>query len=353
MVPNDNFQEKVGAAAGQKALPDILASDVVYAANYTRQGLYQPIGDRIDSLPFADSLAKAHIEAGTYDGKRYVVPHKVDSSFIFYNKDLFKKAGLDPENPPTTYDGIYQAAKAITGLGDGVYGFSFDGNCAGCLAYTVFPFADAGGHPPISRDGAKADLANPAMTDILGLYKKLYDDGLVDPSAKTADGTSWQEMFIQGKAGIWPNGSYSIPRINEEAKFDWGYMPIANADGSATSTFVGGDVLGISSSSDKADAAWDFIAWSLSDEAQKIVVKNGDLPVRTDLADTADDPRMKAIIAGLAHGYTPSTVVYGEAVNDSNGPWLQAARGAIFGNDAQGSLTQGQTAIQALIDNAG
>ena len=353
MVPNDNFQEKVGAAAGQKALPDILASDVVYAANYTRQGLYQPIGDRIDSLPFADSLAKAHIEAGTYDGKRYVVPHKVDSSFIFYNKDLFKKAGLDPENPPTTYDGIYQAAKAITGLGDGVYGFSFDGNCAGCLAYTVFPFADAGGHPPISLDGTKADLANPAMTDILGLYKKLYDDGLVDPSAKTADGTSWQEMFIQGKAGIWPNGSYSIPRINEGGEVRLGLHADRERRRLRHEHVRRRGRAGISSSSDKADAAWDFIAWSLSDEAQKIVVKNGDLPVRTDLANTADDPRMKAIIAGLAHGYTPSTVVYGEAVNDSNGPWLQAARGAIFGNDAQGSLAEGQKAIQALIDNAG
>jgi multiple sugar transport system substrate-binding protein len=355
IVASDSFQQKVGAAAGAGSLPDILASDVVYAPNYAKQSVYLDITDRIAQLPYADDLVKAHVEASTFDGKSYAVPHKVDSSFIFYNKDLFAEAGLDPENPPTTYDEIYEAAKAITALGDDTYGFYFPGNCAGCNAYTSFGVARAGGEPPFSLDGKTADIDSDALGDWFALYKRLYDDGFVAPGASTGDSSTQQEPFLQGKAGIWPNGSYSIPVVNETVDFEWGYMPLATADGSATGTFVGGDVVGVASTSKHPDAAWDFIEWTLEEDAQvDIVAESGNLPVRVDLADnehTASDPRLVDITAGMANGYTPSTLAYGEAVNSPNGPWLTAVRGAVFNGEAD-ALAKGQQAIQALLDGA-
>lgn len=355
IVASDSFQQKVGAAAGAGSLPDILASDVVYAPNYAKQSVYLDITDRIAALPYADDLVKAHVDASTFDGKSYAVPHKVDSSFIFYNKDLFAQAGLDPENPPRTYEEIYEAAKAITALGDDTYGFYFPGNCAGCNAYTSFGVARAGDELPFSLDGKTADIDSDALSEWFALYKRLFDDGLVAPSASTGDSSTQQEPFLQGKAGIWPNGSYSIPVVNETVDFEWGYMPLATADGSATGTFVGGDVIGVSSTSKHPDAAWDFIEWTLEEQAQvDIVAESGNLPVRVDLADnehTASDARLVDITAGMANGYTPSTLAYGEAVNSPNGPWLTAVRGAVFNGDAD-ALAKGQQAIQALLDGA-
>lgn len=355
IVASESFQQKVGAAAGAGSLPDILASDVVYAPNYAKQSVYLDITDRIAALPYADDLVKAHVDASTFDGKSYAVPHKVDSSFIFYNKDLFARAGLDPENPPTTYDGIYEAAKAITALGDDTYGAYFPGSCAGCNAYTSFGVAKAADEVPFSDDGATANIDSDALADWFGLYQRLYADGLVAPGASTGDSTTQQEPFLQGKAGIWPNGSYSIPVVNETVDFDWGYMPLATADGSGTGTFVGGDVIGISGTSKNADASWDFIQWTLEEDQQvDIVAKSGNLPVRVDLAEneyTAADPRLVAITAGLANGYTPSTLAYGEAINSPNGPWLTAVRGVVF-NGESGALADGQSAIQSLLDGA-
>lgn len=355
VVASDNFQQKVGAAAGAGSLPDILASDVVYAPNYAKQQVYQDITDRIAALEFADGLVDAHIDAATFDGRNYGVPHKVDSSFIFYNKDLFERAGLDPENPPSTYEEIYEAAEAITALGDDTYGFYFPGNCAGCNAYTSFGVARASEELPISLDGTTASIDSEALAEWFDLYERLYEDGLVPEGASTGDSSTQQEPFLQGSVGIWPNGSYSIPTVNETVDFEWGYMPLANADGSQTGTFVGGDVIGISSSTEHADAAWEFIEWTLGEEAQvDIVAQAGDLPVRVDLSDnehTSADPRLEAIAAGMANGYTPSTLVYGEAVNSSNGPWLEAVRGAVF-NDDPDALATGQDEIQALIDGA-
>lgn len=355
IVASDSFQQKVGAAAGAGSLPDILASDVVYAPNYAKQSVYLDITDRVAELPFADDLVSAHIDASTFDGETYAVPHKVDSSFIFYNKDLFAAAGLDPENPPTTYDEIYDAAKAITALGNDTYGVYFPGNCAGCNAYTSFGVARAAEELPISLDGQTADIDSDALADWFGLYQRLYADGLVPPGASTGDSTTQQEPFLQGKVGIWPNGSYSIPVVNESIDFEWGYMPLATADGSGTGTFVGGDVVGVTSSSNYPDQAWEFIEWTLEDDAQvEIVAKSGNLPVRVDLADneyTSADPRLVEITAGLANGYTPSTLPYGEAINSPNGPWLTAVRGVVFNSDA-GALAKGQADIQALLDGA-
>lgn len=240
IVASDSFQQKVGAAAGAGSLPDILASDVVYAPNYARQNVYQDITDRIADLEYGDQLVAAHIDASTFDGKSYAVPHKVDSSFIFYNKDLFAAAGLDPENPPTTYDEIYAAAEAITALGGDTYGAYFPGNCAGCNAYTSFGVARASEALPISLDGATANIASEALAEWFDLYRRLYEGGLVPSGASTGDSSTQQEPFLQGKVGIWPNGSYSIPVVNETVDFEWGYMPLANADGTRTGTFVGG-----------------------------------------------------------------------------------------------------------------
>ncbi|MGC4152167.1 MAG: sugar ABC transporter substrate-binding protein [Propionicimonas sp.] len=356
IVASDGFQQKVGAAAGANSLPDILASDVVYAPNYAKQGVYADITERIGALDFKDALVKAHVDASTFDGRSYAVPHKVDSSFIFYNKDLFTKAGLDPEKPPVGYEEIYQAAKAIRGLGGDIYGAYFPGNCAGCNAYTSFGVAAAAGELPISLDGQTANLDTKALNDWFGLYRRLFAEGLVTPTAITGDTSTQQEPFLQGKAGIWPNGSYSIPKVSSTAEFEWGYMPLTTADGLRSGTFVGGDVIGITSSTKAPDAAWKFIEWSLGEEAQvEIVAKDGSLPVRTDLSDneyTASDSRMVSIVTGMANGFTPSTRPYGEAINSPNGPWLEAVRGVVFGEAPDTALAKGEAAVQALIDAA-
>lgn len=354
-IPGDAFQQKVGAAAGANALPDLLGSDVVYSPNYVDQGIYQDITGVANSLPFKDSLSQAHQQASSKDGKVYGLPLVVDSSLMIYNKDLFAKAGLDPEKPPTNFDEIYTAAKKIRALGGKTYGFYFAGNCAGCLAYTLMPFAAAAGTPPISADGKQASIDNPAFTAVSDLYRKMYDEGIVPSAAKTDDGTTWVSAFNAGQVGMIPVGTFDFINLNKDAKFKWGVAPFTSPDGSATSTFVGGDVIGISRSSKHYDQAVNFLEWYLTEEPQlEIFAKNGFLTPRFDLADnkyTKDDPARVAAIKGLQNGYTPATLPYGEIFNNANGPWLKAWRDSIFANDAN-ALSTAQQKIQKTVDDA-
>src|SRR5918997_6678889 len=54
VIPTDNYQARVAAAAGGKNLPDVFPSDAIYGPNYTSQGLYLDVTERIDALPFKD-----------------------------------------------------------------------------------------------------------------------------------------------------------------------------------------------------------------------------------------------------------------------------------------------------------
>ena len=355
-IPDDGFLQKVGSAAGAKSLPDILVSDVVYMPNYTSQGILLDITDRIDALPYADSLAQAHIDNGTWDGKKYGVPHKLASSVLFYNKDLFKQAGLDPDKPPTNFEEMLADARAVRALGGDTYGFDFGGNCAGCSQYTMFPYLWAAGEDPLADQGTKADFDTQTTRDVFALYKSFWDEGLTPSNAQTQDGSTWADAFVGGHVGLMAQGSAMINRLKKESTFDWGVAPIPAPDGSGTSTFVGGDSAAITATSKHPDEAWDFLQWTLEEHAQvDIIAKGGDLPDRTDLADnenTASDPRIQQIVEGVENGHTPFSVITGELFNDPNGPWIAMVRGAVFGDDPDAAITQGQQAIQAALDAA-
>ncbi|WP_033293213.1 ABC transporter substrate-binding protein [Amycolatopsis jejuensis] len=352
-VPDANYQQKVGVAAGSGSLPDLLTSDVAYAPNYSQQGIWADITSRVQALPFHDALVGSHVKAATADGKTYAVPHKVDSSVILYNADLFTKAGLDPKVPPKTFTDLYNDAKAIRATGGDTYGFYFAGNCPGCNAYTAMPYAVAAGTPPISPDGKSADVHSPALQEAFALYKRMFDEGIVPSSAKTESGSTWTTLFEAGKVGILPAGSFEFANL-AKVNFKWGIAPIMSPDGKATSTYVGGDDLGIAANSKKAAQAWNFIAWTLDQKTQvDVVAKAGNLPVRTDLAGnqyTTADPRFAETAKGLEHGYTPASLAYGQVFNDNTGPWNQLVQQAVFGSgDAKQAFETAQSAIQAKL----
>ena len=61
----------------------------------------------------------------TYEGGIYGIPRGANTIALYYNADMFKAAGLDPDNPPKTWDELYEAAKALTDPAKNVYGLAF------------------------------------------------------------------------------------------------------------------------------------------------------------------------------------------------------------------------------------
>ena len=351
--PNEEYPAKLASAAGAKALPDLFATDVVFAPQYASQGLWADITARFAASGVKDKVSPGHVRAGTWEGKTYAVPHTVDMSVMLYNKDLYTKAGLDPEKPPTTMKEFAEHARKIDKLGGDVNGTYFGGNCGGCVEFTFWPSVWAAGGDVLDGKGANAKIDSKEMADVFALYRALYDEKVAAPASKDEAGPTWLGALQSGKVGIAPGPSVWLGLI-EEKGVKMGVAPITGMDGGA-STFIGGDSIGIGATSTKAAQAWDFLNWTMSEEAQvEVIAKNKGVPIRTDLASnkySSADPRIVTINSLVAKGKTPYAKNFNASFNDPQSPWLQTVRGALFG-DAAKSLTDGNSAISKSLQQS-
>jgi multiple sugar transport system substrate-binding protein len=332
IIPTDDFVTKVGGAATGGGLPDMLSADIVFVPNWTSQGLFTDITDRIDGLPFASDIAQSHIDAGTWEGKKYVLPHTMDLSVMMWNKELYTLAGLDPEAGPTTLEEFAEHARAIDAVApEGSAGTFFGGNCGGCLVFTWWPSIWAAGGDVMNADGTEALLDGPEAKAVLDIYRGLVQDGIILDGAPEETGATWVAPFTEGRVGVMPMPSTLLGTLPE----DTGVIAIPGPDGGG-STFVGGDGIGISKDSKKADAAWNFLSWTMSDEAQlEVLAKNGNVVARTDLADneySSADPRVLAINQVAGEGVTPLAKNFNAAFNNPGSPWITLFRNYVFGD---------------------
>lgn len=336
VVPTDDYQAVVGAAAGSGSLPDLFSADVVFMPNWTSQGLFTDITDKIASLPYKDQVAPAHIDASTWDGVQYGLPFIIDLSVWMYNKELFRQAGLDPEKPPTTLAEFDAAARAVDALGGDISGTFFGGSCGGCNVFTWWPISWADGEPVMNPEGTEAFLNSETMKTIYSTFRKLHEDGITAPGTQEEQGPTWIGFFPQGNIGIMPMPASLQGMANDALKDeDIGVTPIAGING-GQSTFVGGDSIGISRDSSVPDQAWNFLSWMLDDEAQvEVVAKGGNVVARTDLADneySSADPRLVLFNTVAGVGETPFALNFGQTFNDPQGPWLVLLYDALFGD---------------------
>jgi multiple sugar transport system substrate-binding protein len=287
----------------------------------------------------------------------YGVPHDIDLSAVFYNKVLFTRAGLDPEKPPTTLDEMVEAARKIKALGGDTSGYFFGGACPGCQLFTSWPMIWASGGEVLNEEGTASTIDNPVAAEVYGKLRQMYAEGVVPESAKNESGPTWTQLFLDGKVGIQPMGSTALQGIKEGPNLQVGVAPIPGLDG-GSSSFVGGDVLGISSNSQKAAAAWDFISWTLSEEAQvDVVAKSKNITVRSDLANNEyakQDPRLVTFNELASEGELPISVNFGKTYNDPNGPWTATVIDLVFGGgDPASVLREHNSAITDSLSSGG
>ena len=352
LVPTDEYVGVVGNAATANELPDLFSADVVFMPNWTSQGLFLDITDRIDGLPGIDNVGQAHIVASSWESKKYGLPFIIDLSVWMYNKDLFQQAGLDPEDPPTTLKEFADAARAVQKLGiDGTYGTYFGGNCGGCNVFTWWPIIWAEGGAVMNEEGTEATLNTDTAKEIYRTFGALWDEGVINPESIQEAGPTWTQPFPAGKVGIMP-----MPASLQESEG----MPLDNLGVTAIagttkgeSTFVGGDSIGLSKDSKNADQAWNFITWMLGDYNQiEVVAKAGNVVARTDLADnqySSADPRLVLFNEAAGVGQTPFALHFNAAYNDPQSPWIQLFRAAVFEDADDAKIDQLNASITSVL----
>lgn len=355
IIPQDDFVTKFGTAVASGSPPDLVAVDLIFLPAFAKSGQMTDMTAYYRALPFAKNLSPSHVRLATYDGKVYAVPFSAESSVLIYNKDLFKRAGLDPNRPPKNWAELESYAKKITALGNGTYGYYFSGSCAGCNIFTFTPLIWASGGDVLNAQGTAATLDTPTVKAALSLYKRMWDGKMMPPGAKTDSGTNFFSAFATGKIGMAGSGAFSIGSLKKDyPQLNFGVAPLPGQKG-GSSSFAGGDVIGIPTGSRNVKDAQDFITWALSPEVQvQQFAKNGSIPVRTDLASNQYsklDPRYVTVATLMAKGRTPYTLRYNELINDANGPWLGMIQDAVFGGDVDAAVKKAQARFTQILND--
>ena len=344
IIPANDFVTKVATAYQSGEGPDLTSVDLIYVPFLASAGALEDLSSLVAGLSYKDKWDPAHVKLSMYNKKWYSLPFTGDASALFYNKDLFKKAGLDPNKGPASYQEVIDAAKKITALGGGNKGFYFSGACAGCQVFTFAPAIWASGGDMFGPIG-EPKFNDPNVAAGLRYYNTMWKNGYVPEGAKTDDGKNFASMFYSGKVGMQVSGSFMIPELTTNHKdINFGIVPIPGPKKGQSSSFNGGDNIALLKGAAHPAEAREFLKWA-TNEGQKVLAQQKVLPTRMDIAKSdyvPQNPYYGVFYKAAEVGVAPWSTVYPAMVNDANGPWSRLITTTIF----SGEIAKGVAAAQ-------
>ena len=226
MVDWTQMDAKVKTYVQTKQTPDILNYNAF--ADFARDGLLFPTSDVLSSQVSSDILP-SFVEGDKYKGTQYGMPLLSSVRLFFYNKDVFKKAGIDA--PPKTWDEVKTDAQKIKSKAKGVFPLGLPLGAEESQAeFFMWAMNNGGGYVDQSGNWTLDSQAN---VDTLNYLKDLSKSGLTQPNPETTDRKDVFNEFAQGKVGML-NGAVFMPAgfINKvNAKLPYGIAPLPTKAG--------------------------------------------------------------------------------------------------------------------------
>jgi len=337
-IEHSEMVPKLAQAIASGEVPDLMGLDLIYGPQFSSAGQLEDITDLIGSDPLLETASPGHIQVATWEDRLYGVPLYADVSVLFWNKGLYKQAGLDPEKPPTNLQEIHDHAKAISALGEGNYGYYLPGNCAGCNIFTFGPLIWASGGKIEPADCDDEPLVGANIPAVLEWARMMHKEGLIDPAAQAETGATFAEVFGSGKAGIMGTGNFNVVLAKDQnPDIDLGVTLLPGLDSGNVASFAGGDIVTVPKGSKRLADAVDFMRFILSDEVQvETYAKLGNMTTRSDMADNKyanEDEDVAATAQAIPVSQTPFTLKFFELINSPQGPWLQMLQKVYYGDE--------------------
>lgn len=278
VFPIQDYRDRLLVAAQSAQPPDMATLDQIWMAEYAASGAIIPLDDYIakGGVKAADFFPGAW-SSNVWEGKTWGVPLNNDVwEQMYYNKAMFKAAGLDPEKPPTTWAELLTACKALTKAPD-QYGIALMGT-GEWVVVTMDSFIYSNGGRILNDKGTEAVINSPESVKALETYKALAE--CAPPGTPNRNEPEAVGLFTAGKAAIGFLGSWQQDTLNS-SKIDWGIamMPTPEKGGTFHGT-LGGWNMSIFAKSKKQDQAWAYVQFLTGKEPQKTV--NSLIPARLD-----------------------------------------------------------------------
>ncbi|MFV2008675.1 MULTISPECIES: ABC transporter substrate-binding protein [unclassified Micromonospora] len=280
-VPFDKYPEVQGPYITSQSGPDVMANNAGLEL-FDRRNAYVPLGEQAAEIN--KDLVSYSGTCEDFDTSKncYGVPFSYQGNVLYYNKDVLAAAGLDPEQPPATWDEFGAACEAVAATGKTCLALGLSGTFP---AYWDFPEI---ARNYLTEDDIRALLAgtiswtDPKLVSTLEKLAEITTSGWANDNAPSItmlpDGA---DIFQRGDAAF--AGTIISDAVNWQAFGEalgdetlgvtrW---PVINPDAPLAQKFSGieGAVYGVTQWSDKKDAGLTFISWLASKENGELWVE--------------------------------------------------------------------------------
>jgi multiple sugar transport system substrate-binding protein len=268
--------------------PDIIAVDNPEHALFSSRGAFLDLTDRIkaSSVVKPENYFPGPLKSVMWEDKYYGIPKATNTIALYYNKDMFKAAGLDPNTPPETWDQLVDYARKLTDPSKNVYGLAFSAKANEEGTFQFLPWAQMAG-------GGYEKINTPGAVKALEIWKTIIDEKLASPDTLTRGQWDSTGTFNSGNAAMVISGPWELDRMLEEAKFDWavGLLPVPEK-GAQRSSAMGDFNWAIFANSQHPDEAFKVLEYFVSQD-DKMFEKYGQLPARNDITIPATGKKLK------------------------------------------------------------
>ncbi|KAB7845538.1 ABC transporter substrate-binding protein [Streptomyces mobaraensis] len=209
--PAEHYADKLGADAAAGTLPDVVNVSPDLSYPLAKAGVLLNLDKEPVAAKFRDEYTAEAWRGNTLPGLdgAYAFPWYLTTGPLFYNKSLFRASGLDPEKPPRTYDELFTAAAEMSRRSGGR-----TATLAGTPAIEDF---GRYGVRLMNDDATRFTYNESKGVELLTRYKRLHDDGGLDPQALTSTPEQAGRKFLEQKVAMNPGGANDLANFRKNA----------------------------------------------------------------------------------------------------------------------------------------
>ena len=297
----NNGLDKIVVAMANNRAPDICEMGSTWMGKFMAEGALLDVTDEFS--PLKDKYIMW--EPAQMNGRLYGMPWLAGTRVMFYNKDLFIKAGLDPEKPPVTWDEFLEACKKIHDPKNGVFGFGMNAGEGHILYKKFLPFGWGNGARVLDENGNFV-FDSKEMREALEFYLKLKEYSFCEKQDLLND------AFKKGKLGFEISGSWIFARLPIEApnlNFGTCLVPKPSYEKGFSTSFMGGEILVLFKSCKNKELATKFIKYLTRSENALLITKEAWTSFPANVGAFSDpafsDPKTQVFFEQMKTGIHP------------------------------------------------
>jgi len=281
VVPWDVLLQKLTTDITAGTNADLSIIGTRWLIDFVQQDVAEPLDGYI-TPEFKDRFIDTFLSPSIMEGKTYGLPIAASARAMYYNKELFEKAGI--AKPPATWTELQEDARKIKALGSGTFGFGLQGKEIETDVYYYYAMWSQGTEI-LNKDGTSG-LGTPGALDAAKLYKSMIDEGLTEPGVTSNNREDVQNLFKQGKVGMMITAPFLSNQIKDEApNLKYGVAAIPAGPTGARGTYGVTDSIIMFKNSKNKDEAWKLLDFLFTKEQRaKFTQGEGFLPVNKEEA---------------------------------------------------------------------